>query len=132
MALEDQINRIACTGSDLTGTGNAACTFDLPAEADGIYYKFIYAGGAQDAHGIIIDSENDTNFFKGGVTHLDTDAGAGGDEVVEVYSDGNSNSIFTASTVGAGSVIEVLCDGTNWYIWGTIVGTTAPAFSDQP
>jgi len=28
MALEDQINRVICAASELTGTGNAACTFD--------------------------------------------------------------------------------------------------------
>ncbi|HMK57762.1 MAG TPA: hypothetical protein VK462_01775, partial [Nitrososphaeraceae archaeon] len=28
MALEDQINKVACGAGDLIGTGNAACTFD--------------------------------------------------------------------------------------------------------
>lgn len=111
---------------------DAACTFDLPAEADGLYYKFVYAGGAEDAHGIIIDSESDTNFFIGGVAFLDVDAGDAADEVnAGVYSDGDSNSKITCATVGAGTIIELKCDGTNWYIWGTVIGATAPAFADQ-
>ena len=111
---------------------DAVCTFDLPAEADGLSYKFVYAGGAEDGHGIIIDSENDTNFFIGGVAFLDTDAGDAADEVhAGVYSDGNSNSKITCTTVGAGTIIELKCDGTNWYIFGTVIGATVPTFADH-
>jgi len=110
---------------------DGACTYDLPPEADGLNFKFKYVGGAEDAHGIIIDSESDTNYFVGGVLHQDVDADAAGIELVSVYSDGNSNSKFTATTIGAGSEIELLCTGTTWYISGTIAGVTVPAFADQ-
>jgi hypothetical protein len=30
-------------------------------------------------------------------------------------------------------VINIMAkDGTNWYVWGSVTGATAPAFSDQP
>ncbi len=104
---------------------------DLPAEADDLYYKFVYAAGAADAQDWSIDSENNTNFFIGGLVQHDTDAG--GDDTATFYSDGNSNSKVSILTPGAGTVVEVWCDGTNWYITGTIVSATdtGVVFADQ-
>jgi hypothetical protein len=110
----------------------AACSLLLPAEAAGLQFDFVYAGGALDAHGIVINSESDTNYFVGGVLFADMDAGAGSDELVAVYPDGNSNSKLTCSSVGAGTRVRVVCrDGTLWTIHGTIAGNTAPVFADQ-
>jgi hypothetical protein len=105
----------------------AACTFDLPAEAAGLTYTFVYVGGAEDAHGIILDSESDTNFFVGGVNHLDAD----GETQLAVFSDGDSNSKLTCSTITAGTEFTVICNGTTWYIFGQVCGATAPVFADQ-
>ncbi|MCP5006519.1 MAG: hypothetical protein GY941_21655 [Planctomycetes bacterium] len=108
-------------------------SIDLPAEAAGLFYKFIYAGGADDAHDHAIDTEDDTNFFIGGVAYADTNAGDAADEInAGIYSDGNSNSILTISNISAGTVVEVFCDGTNWYVSGRVFSDTAPAFTDQP
>lgn len=110
----------------------AACSLLLPAEATGLYYPFVYVGGALDAHGFILNSESDTNYFVGGVMHHDTDAGAGTDELVAVYPDGNSNSKLTATSVGAGTVVVAHCrDGVVWTLHGQVVGATAPTFADQ-
>lgn len=111
-------------------------TINLPAEAAGLYYKFVFCPdgtpGADEAHDHNIDSESDTNFFIGGVAWWDTDAGPGGDEThAGIYTDGNSNSIFTINNMAAGTCFEIWCDGTNWYISGQILADTAPAFSDQ-
>jgi hypothetical protein len=107
-------------------------SIDLPAEADGLYYEFWYCGGVADAHDHTIDSENDTNYLIGGVSFIDTDAGAGADEAhAGVYSDGNSNSKLTINNIAAGTVIKVRCDGTNWYVTGIVLSDTAPAFADQ-
>lgn len=110
----------------------AACSLLLPAEAAGLEYEFVYVGGALDAHGFVINSESDTNFFVGGIVHADMDAGAGTDELVAVYPDGNSNSKLTASSVGAGTRVKVKCrDGVQWTITGVVYGNTAPVFADQ-
>lgn len=112
---------------DLTAT----CTIDLPAEEVNLVYEFIYGGAAADAQNFVVDSESDTNYFVGGVTHFDTDAGSGGDEVVPVYSDGNSNSKLTVVTPDAGTRILMVCDGVKWYVTGVVVSSTVPTFADQ-
>jgi hypothetical protein len=109
----------------------ADTVISLPAAAAGLNYKFIYGGVAADAHDWIIKTGSDTNFFKGGVVHLDTNADAAGDEVVVVYPDGNSNSMFDFDTPQAGTAVEFYCDGTNWFINGQAVGVTAPTFADN-
>ena len=97
-------------------------TLDLPTEADGLHYRFIYVGGAEDAHDWIIDTENNTNFYIGGVVQHDPDNA--GDDTLVYYSDGSDDSILTIFTPGAGTEIEMWCDGTNWYVTGVVVSTT--------
>ena len=107
-------------------------SIDLPAEAAGLNYEFWFVGGADDGDDHTIDTENNTNFFIGGVAFADTDAGAGGDEInAGIYSDGNSNSRLIINNFSAGTVIKVTCDGTNWYVTGVVYSDTAPTFSDQ-
>lgn len=104
-------------------------TMDLPPEAAGLYYKFIYAGAAEDANDWLIDSEADANFFIGGAVQHDID----GELIVTYYSNGSSNSILGVLTPGAGTEIEIWCDGTHWYLSGTVVSATdtGVTFSDQ-
>jgi hypothetical protein len=109
----------------------ADTVISLPTAAAGLYYEFIYGGVAADAHDWIIKTGSDTNYYKGGVVHLDTNADAAGDEVVVVYPDGNSNSMFDFDTPQAGTSVKFYCDGTNWYINGQAVGATAPTFADN-
>lgn len=105
---------------------------DLPAEADGLHYRFIYIGGAAETHDHTIDSQNNTNFFIGGTAFADIDAGDAADEIhVGLYSDGNSNSKLTINNASAGTMIDIHCDGTNWYVRGVVFSDTAPAFADQ-
>jgi hypothetical protein len=107
----------------------ADCVISLPTAADGLYYKFIYGGVAEDAHDVTFDTGSDTNFYLGGVTGLDDDDG----DILVIYPDGDSNSIMKIDTLNAGSTIELYCDGTNWYVNAVVVsGTdTHTAFSDQ-
>ena len=106
-------------------------TISLPSAADGLVYEFWYGGAAADAQDWLIDAGSNTNFFKGGVVHLDEDAADA--EVAAVYSDGNSNSKLTVLTPAAGTVVKMHCDGTNWYVNGTVVSASASAaaFADQ-
>jgi hypothetical protein len=112
---------------NLTGS----CTFSLPAAAAGLAYTFAYGGVAADAQNWVIDAGSDTNFFLGGLVHLDTDANSAGDEVVTKAGDGNSNSILTVVTPDVGTMVKVVCDGTNWYLSGFVASATVPSFADQ-
>lgn len=109
----------------------ASCTISLPTASAGLNYKLIYGGVAADAQDWVIDTGSDTNFFLGGLVHLDTDAGAGGDEIVPIAGDGNSNSKLTVVTPDVGTEVNLYCDGTNWYLSGFAVSATVPAFADQ-
>lgn len=112
---------------NLVPNGTQDNTYTLPAPAEGLYFSFVYAGGAADATDFILDTGSDTNFFIGGVTFHDTDDGA----VSAVFSDGNSNSIVQVNVPAAAQIHVLGLDDTNYQIWGTVVGATAPAFSDQ-
>ena len=104
---------------------SADTTFNLPAEADGQHYKFIYVGGAEDAHDWIIQSGDNLKYYIGGLVQHDPDGG--GDDTATYYSDGGDDSILTILTPGAGTEIEMWCDGTNWFLTGTVVSTTDTA-----
>ncbi len=109
----------------------ADCTVTMPAEVSGLEYTFIYGGVAADAQDWIFDTGSNTNYYLGGVVHLDSDADAAGDEVVPVASDGNSNSKLTINVPNVGTKVEFICDGTLWYVNGQAVATAAPVFADQ-
>ena len=100
-------------------------TITLPAPVAGQTYKFIYAGAAEETENLIIVTPGNTNFFLGGVVHLDSDA-----DNVSVYSDGNSNSKLTLTDFGVFEINIVAKDSTNYYIWGYQEGADAPAFAD--
>ena len=106
----------------------------LPAPKAGLRFKFVYTGAAADAQDWLITTGSDTNYFKGGGLHIDTDAGAGADECVPVMSDGNSNSKLTVLTPQGGTWVEVeSADGTTWNVNAWVVSATASslAFADQ-
>lgn len=109
----------------------ADCTVSLPTPAAGLEYTFIYGGVAADVQDWIVDTGSDTNFYLGGLAHLDTDAGAAGDEIVPVAPDGNSNSKVSVLVPDVGTRVHLVCDATNWYLSGMVVGATAPTYADQ-
>ena len=100
-------------------------TIDLPAEVDGLNFEFWYVGSAVETHDHIIDAEANANFFIGGVQWFDSDDNT----MTEVYSDGSTNSKITLHNMQAGTRIKITCDGTNWYIVGTVYSDTTPAFA---
>lgn len=107
----------------------ADCTVTLPAAAKGLSYKFIYGGAAADAQDWIINTAATTSLYKGGLVHLDADAGSAGDEVVPVYADASDDDTMTILTPEVGTVVEIVSDGTHWYVTGTAVSATAPTFA---
>jgi hypothetical protein len=109
----------------------SSCTLALPAVAAGLEYTFIGKAVAADAQNWIFQSASATNFFLGGVSFADTDAGAGADEIhAGIWSNGSTNDFFTVVTPGAGTVVYMICDGTNWIVNGQVFSATVPAFSD--
>ena len=78
-------------------------TLTLPSPSEGVSFKFIYGGAAEETENLIIDT------------------GA----------DGNSNSILTLTDFGLMEINIVAKDSTNWIIWGNTEGADAPAFTDQ-
>lgn len=115
----------------LVANVSADRTFTLPTARAGLDYEFIAQVGAADGHDWIITTGSDTNYFLGGITHLDSDADAAGDEIVTVAPDGNSNSKLQINLPQGNTVVRVICDGTLWTVCGQAVSTTAPTFADQ-
>ncbi len=105
-------------------------TFNLPAEADGLHYKFIYVGNAADTSDWIITSGDNTEQFVGGVVQHDED----GELTIAYYSNNTTNSKLGVLTPESGTVIEMWYDlaTTSWYITGTVISKTATGvtFSD--
>jgi len=103
----------------------ANCTLTLPAPVAGLNYKVIYMGGAEDAEDWVIKTTATGNAFIGGLEHQDLD----GNTIETVYSNGSGHYILTLDKPGAGTIVELLCNGTKWYMWGRSVSATVPAFS---
>ena len=101
-------------------------TITLPAPIAGSYFKLIYGGAAEEAENLIIVTPGNTNFFIGGIVHLDSNA-----DNLSVYSDGNSNSQLTLTDFGLFEINILAKDSTNYYIWGYQEGADVPAFADQ-
>lgn len=116
---------------NLVPNGTQDNTYTLPAPVAGTSFTFVYGGGAADATDFIINTGSNTNFFIGGVTFLDTDAGSAAAVASVVHPDGNSNSKLQVNIPAAAQITVLAKDGTNWQIWGTVVSATAPAFADQ-
>jgi hypothetical protein len=112
---------------NLVPNGTQDNTYTLPAPVAGTSFTFVYAGGAADATDFIINTGANANFFIGGVTFHDTDDGA----AAVVFSDGNSNSKLQVNVPAAANITVVARNATNWQVFGTVVGATAPAFADQ-
>lgn len=106
-------------------------TFTLPTPVAGLVYEFYPKLNAADGHDWIFTTGSDTNYFVGGVMHLDTDSDGAGDELVLVAPDGNSNSKLQVNLPQPGTMLKFMCDGTLWVVAGVVCSATAPAFADQ-
>lgn len=107
---------------DLTGN----CAMALPEEEDGLEFRLLYSGAADDAHDWIITSPG--GFYKGGVTQLDV-AEATVTEIIPVYADGSSDLILTVNKPNCGTDVIIVCDGTSWFVSGLIVSDDLPTFT---
>lgn len=103
-------------------------TYTLPTPVAGAVFRFIYGGGAADGHDAIFTTGSDLLYFVGGVVFHDTDTTA---QPALVFSDGNSNSKLQVNLPGAMDITFVGTSATTYQVFGTVVSTTVPAFSDQ-
>ncbi len=106
--------------------------FALPAVENGLYYRFVYVGGAEDAQDWHVKTRSADNYFVGGLGGVDVDLDGVNREIE--YSDGNSNAHLNILTPAAGTELEFWCDGLLWYLNGVLVSATdasdAIAFAD--
>ena len=110
----------------LVPDGGQDNTYTLPAPIAGSMFRFVYAGAAADATDAIIVTPGNSNFYIGGVTFLDTD-----NEVSAVFSNGSSNSSIQINVPAGFDVTIMGLNTTNYQIFGSVTGATAPAFADQ-
>jgi len=101
-------------------------TVTLPTPSAGLTFRFIYGGEAADATDHIIKTAGNTIFFKGALTHLDTD----GDTNAVVFSDGNSNSIISLITPASYVIDLVGASATVYHVSGFVSDATVPTFTD--
>ena len=102
-------------------------TLTLPTPSAGLSFRFIYGGAAADATDHIIKTAGNTIFFKGALTHLDTD----GNSNATVFSDGNSNSIISLVTPQSYVIDLVGASATVYHVSGFISDATVPTIADQ-
>ena len=107
--------------------GNRTYTLPTPTTT-GQYFHFVYGGAAADAHDNVIATvtTDDSVYFKGAISHLDTNA-----DNVAAISDGNSNSKLTLNNTQTLDLHFLSFSTTVWYVWGHILSDTVPAFEDQ-
>ena len=125
---EEQSGQTIIVGPANGGLGGDAI-FTLPAAADGLYFKFTYVGGAADVQDFQINTGSDTNYLIGGVFQHDI----GGDDGQVFHPNLSSNSRANLLLPDSGTVMEVWCDGTNWFLYGTLISTenTGVTWADQ-
>lgn len=111
----------------IIGDFGQVCTITLPAEAAGLNYEFWYYGANPETHDhIILTNGGNAKNFKGGVVFLDV-----ANAISDVSGNGSTNSKLTINNMSGGSFIKMFCDGTNWFVTGTVVSDVAPAWADQ-
>ena len=101
-------------------------TVTLPTPSAGLTFRFIYGGEAADATDHIIKTAGNTIFFKGALTHLDTD----GNSNATVFSDGNSNSVISLVTPQSYVIDLVGASATVYFVSGFISDVTVPTIAD--
>lgn len=100
-------------------------TLNLPVIAAGLSYKFFMGGVATEAQNWVIVATT-PSFYNGGISWIDTNAVA---SPLPVYGNGTSHLTLTVNIPGAGTVIEIYSNGTEWFVNGTVISDTVPAFT---
>tara|TARA_Y100001973_G_scaffold85856_1_gene128249 strand:- start:1073 stop:2404 length:1332 start_codon:yes stop_codon:yes gene_type:complete len=101
----------------------------LPAVADGLNFKVKLS---LDLGQILeIKAAATGNFFEGGVTHVDTNTDVTTQTMdTQILASSSDEGISLAADTKAGTWIDLVCDGTTWFISGTVYADTAPTYVD--
>jgi len=104
-----------------------ASTYTLPAPAAaGEYYKFVYAGVAEDAEDFLLSSGAGSDvFLKGAITHLDTNA-----DNVALYLNGSSHQLLTLVDAGPYEINCLSISSTVWQVWGYALSADVPTIAN--
>ena len=111
----------------ITTAATGAKTITLPpVAASGQYFKFVW-GVASDAHETIIATNASGEKIQGNLLWLKSNAtGLKTNDMDVVVTDGVSISVH--DNIEPGSWLELLSDGTNWYVVSSnIIATLTPA-----
>lgn len=93
---------------------NSATEFatTLPAPASGLWYKFIVKAAPSSADYTVVTTDS-ANILIGGINELDVDTGDDGPY------DADADTItFVDGTAVVGDWVELVSDGTSWYLTG--------------
>ena len=122
------------SGKDIVISAAAATTVKLPSPEAGMNFMIIHGVNGASTGNVVIDSQADANYLKGGCTIHDTNATTADGEILPaIEPNGSSNSKMTCTTMDTGSWIKFVSDGTVWYHSGLLatVAATACAYADQ-
>ena len=117
----------ATNGGRVTFVPNVSAdrTYTLPTPAEGLTFRFVGVPGTADGHDVIFRTTDDTVFQQGPITFLDTD-----NEVSAVHGNGTSHDQLQVNVPAAFDITYVGRSTTVYYVYGTVTGATAPAFSN--
>lgn len=101
-------------------------TLNLPVIAAGLSYKFVMGGVATEAQNWIIVATT-PSFYNGGIAW--TDLNDAESNLAVVYANGTSHLTLTVTTPAAGTGIEIYSNGTEWFVHGTVISDSTPAFT---
>ena len=104
----------------------SSITLNLPVIAAGLSYKFIMGGVATEAQNWVIVATT-PSFYNGGVAW--TDLNDAESNLAVVYGNGTSHLTLTVTTPAAGTGIEIYSNGTEWFVHGTVISDSTPAFT---
>ena len=104
-------------------------TLTLPAPQDGAYFKFMIMADL-DGGNLIIQSASTADYMIGGILHQDSD-GTTANFVQAAASDTADVLTIVGSNDGAqfGSWIELVSDGTYWYVTGVVHADEPPTIA---
>ena len=107
-----------------TSGGNTTIT--LPAAKVGLTFTFMVWKTAA-AKNLLINSPAAAAFYKGGLSWRDPDDADA--QASFSASNGTDEYLLDLDDPDIGTQITVVCDGTVWYIFGTVVDETAPTWA---
>lgn len=104
----------------------SSITLNLPVIAAGLSYKFVMGGVATEAQNWVIVATT-PSFYNGGIAW--TDLNDAESNLAVVYANGTSHLTLTVTTPAAGTEIEIYSNGTEWFVHGTVISDSTPAFT---